>query len=57
MRALVLRAAPLAIVILNPQQHLRAVPARQAPHGVRVQHVAEMQIARGRGCEPGEAPK
>ena len=30
------------------------LPARQAPHPVRIQHVAEVQLSRGRGRKPGQ---
>src|SRR6185503_1447236 len=41
-RGLVLQPAALAIVVLDPQQHLGAVFASQRPHVMRVDHVAEV---------------
>jgi hypothetical protein len=49
-RALVFGPAPLAIVIFDAEQHARAMLARERPHKMGVQDVAEVEIAgRGRG--------
>src|SRR5262249_30961221 len=46
----IVRAATLAIVILDANQH----PGARAPHVLGVQHVPEMEPAGGGGCEARE---
>jgi hypothetical protein len=40
------------LVVFDTQQHSSAARAGQAPDVQRVHHVAQMQVARGRGGEP-----
>jgi hypothetical protein len=49
---LVLAPRSLAIVVLDPQQHLAAMFTRGAPHALSVQNVTEMEPPGGGGGKP-----
>src|SRR5262249_45242450 len=52
-RALVLRAAPLPVVILDAQEHTAAARACDAPHVEGVDDVSQVEKAGRRRREPG----
>ena len=55
--ALELRPRPLAVVVLDPQPHLAAGVPRKPPDVDRVEEMAEVQMAGGRGGEAGQITK